>query len=466
MTDVIQQTETQPADNEIVQLLLDEGTKAFALHEYESAMQKYGEACQILDLTYGALSSECGDAYFLYGRALLNYAIQQSSVLGGRATKAADADADDADATVPTNNPRFHFEGDGDVDPVEEEMEDEGTGDMDGDGDGDGDAVGENEEDANTDGGPSSAAAPAEPEIDDFEYAWEVLDIARVIYARTDTDEARLKLADVYLCLGDISMETEKFDQAIHDFREAIKLKSERLSPSDRQLAEAHYKLALVLEYSSRLDEQRLAVEHTEMAVRVLKNRVEVLKKLIAEREEGVGKGKGKEGEGNSTRGEDADEKEVVELEELIPDMEQKAEDLRAAQYAKDSADDLLREVLAVSGSPTQGSSSSSSSAQPVHDLNSLIKRKPKQPGPMVAGKGAAAVEGVVAGENTATAGESAAATGDNTAAAGESTVAGEREDSEDSGVGVATKRKVEEAKEGEEEEGEEGVEGRKKVKM
>lgn len=79
-----------------------------------------------------------------------------------------------------------------------------------------------------------------------------------------------------------------------------------------------------MLEYSSRLDEQRLAVEHTEMAVRVLKNRVEVLRKLIAEREEGVGKGKGKEGEGNSTRGEDADEKEVAELEELIPDMEQK----------------------------------------------------------------------------------------------------------------------------------------------
>lgn len=95
-----------------------------------------------------------------------------------------------------------------------EEEEDEGTGDMDDDGDGgdgDGDvdaAVGENEQDANIDGGPSSAAGAAEPEIDDFEYAWEVLDIARVIYTRTDTDEARLRLADVYLCLGDISMET------------------------------------------------------------------------------------------------------------------------------------------------------------------------------------------------------------------------------------------------------------------
>jgi HAT1-interacting factor 1 len=50
-----------------------------------------------------------------------------------------------------------------------------------------------------------------EPE-DDFNAAWEVLDLARAIYDRQaseeDDDEVRLKLADTYIALGDVSLET------------------------------------------------------------------------------------------------------------------------------------------------------------------------------------------------------------------------------------------------------------------
>jgi len=48
-----------------------------------------------------------------------------------------------------------------------------------------------------------------EPE-DDFNAAWEVLDLARAIFDKQegDDEEVRLKLADTYITLGDVSLET------------------------------------------------------------------------------------------------------------------------------------------------------------------------------------------------------------------------------------------------------------------
>lgn len=50
-----------------------------------------------------------------------------------------------------------------------------------------------------------------EPE-DDFNAAWEVLDLARAIYDKQnqedDNEEVKLKLADTYIALGDVSLET------------------------------------------------------------------------------------------------------------------------------------------------------------------------------------------------------------------------------------------------------------------
>jgi len=52
-----------------------------------------------------------------------------------------------------------------------------------------------------------------EPE-DDFNAAWEVLDLARAIYEKQKDedgdDEVKLKLADTFIALGDVSLETGK----------------------------------------------------------------------------------------------------------------------------------------------------------------------------------------------------------------------------------------------------------------
>ena len=43
---------------------------------------------------------------------------------------------------------------------------------------------------------------------DDFNAAWEVLDLSRAFYEKKDDEESRLKLADCYVALGDVSLET------------------------------------------------------------------------------------------------------------------------------------------------------------------------------------------------------------------------------------------------------------------
>jgi hypothetical protein len=39
------------------------------------------------DNQFGELAPECADAYYMYGKALLQYAIQQNTVLGNKAAE-------------------------------------------------------------------------------------------------------------------------------------------------------------------------------------------------------------------------------------------------------------------------------------------------------------------------------------------------------------------------------------------
>ena len=61
--------------------------------------------------------------------------------------------------------------------------------------------------------GEAEAEGGEEPE-DDYNAAWEVLDVARTIYIKVLEDskeemkEEKMKLADTYLALGDVSCET------------------------------------------------------------------------------------------------------------------------------------------------------------------------------------------------------------------------------------------------------------------
>ncbi|KAJ7812036.1 hypothetical protein B0H14DRAFT_3090550 [Mycena olivaceomarginata] len=225
---------------------VEHAKRAFALDKYEQALitKKCGED-----------APETADLYFAYGKALLENAISQSSVLG----KDQPEDGAEEAQGSSSNGPILSFTGDAEDTEVDlKDIAEEADAGEDGDAEPDDDA---------------------EPE-DDFNAAWEVLDLARAIYARQTADDAtdedvQLKLADTYIALGDVSLETEKFDQAITDYEAGLKLKDSLLPRSSRQIAEAHYKLSMVLDLTSgRLGD---AISHAEHALESIECRLELL---------------------------------------------------------------------------------------------------------------------------------------------------------------------------------------------
>lgn len=71
----------------------------------------------------------------------------------------------------------------------------------------------------------------------------------------------------------------EKFDQAITDYETGVELKLELLPQSSRQIAEAHYKLSIVLDMSSgRLSD---AIEHAEKALASVEGRLAELRNAV-----------------------------------------------------------------------------------------------------------------------------------------------------------------------------------------
>ncbi|KAG0379420.1 hypothetical protein BGX24_000509 [Mortierella sp. AD032] len=339
-----------PETEEAIQTMNDAGAKAFALQDYELAVEKFGLASEMLGQVYGETNTKCADTLFMYGKALLEHAIQQSSVLGGVTEKKSNKELEavvaaatggvigGSSSSAAPSNPRFVFEGDEDDDEDEEEGEDGQEG-----GEGEG---GEGDDQ------------------DDFAVAWDVLDLARVLFHRMGTEEALLKLGDVHIALGDVSLESENFEQAVNDYREAITIKEARLDADDRQLAEAHYKLALALEYSP--NESALAQEHIHKASNVLKDRIQKLNALLAS-------GKGKARAVDASENETKLAAELVELHELVGEMEQKTQDLIANMNKKAPVEgqtqlEMLNDIIV------------QQKTQSAIDISSLIKPKSTKP--------------------------------------------------------------------------------------
>ncbi|KAF7983336.1 hypothetical protein HWV62_22293 [Athelia sp. TMB] len=370
-----------------IQESIDQAKRAFALKKYEQAVDHYATALELATEKYGEDAPESADLYFAYGKALLENAISQSNVLG-KDQPEDDAPEPDAKASGSgSGGPILSFSGDA------EDLEEGGEGE-----EPTVDLFAEalkrktevEDEDEEEDEG-------AEPE-DDFNAAWEVLDLARAIYdkGKDESDEVKLKLADTYITLGDISLETEKFDQAILDYEAGLQLKHSLLPLSSRQIAEAHYKLSMVLDLTSgRLSD---AIIHAEKALESVEARLVELRdgltgKLKPESRGQApaaspnGKGKGKATGGKLVRDDLVQnmtkpqiEGEVKELEELKEDLALKVEELKTSPNEPGiDAPTLAAKVL--DQELNSGTGSASLAPVAVNDLTSMVvKRKKKAP--------------------------------------------------------------------------------------
>ncbi|KAJ3296337.1 hypothetical protein HDU79_007021 [Rhizoclosmatium sp. JEL0117] len=324
--------------NELIAL----GKKYSATGDFEKAVEVLGCASAKLADVHGADSPLCADVLFLYGAALFENAVAKLSPLGGSVDAAnEDAAADATDAAKESG--RFVFEGDAD--------------------------------DLN-EGASSSSAAPAEPVADadnsnqeeeqdgeggdaedeeegsDMQLAWETLDLARLGYQKMGP-EGELKMADVLLALGDVSLEQAQWAQAIEDFTAAITIKSNRLSADDRELAEANYKLSLAHEFAEDFDK---ALECQETVMSVLNKKLASLKDLQGEQLT------------------DRVIQETEDIEGLLADIKSKIIDLNlqkseAAKKAAAAAEES-------NASSTLASTSTTTAPAVVNDISGLVKSK------------------------------------------------------------------------------------------
>ncbi|KAF5362162.1 hypothetical protein D9756_002240 [Leucocoprinus leucothites] len=352
---------------------VEQAKRAFALRKYEQAVDFYATALEFATEKHGEDAPETADLYFSYGRALLENAITSSGVLG---KDQPEAPAEDEPETNSANGPILSFSGDAEEDPAVDLFASAEK------------AVVEEEKAA------AEAGEEEEEPEDDFNAAWEVLDLARAIYDRQvkqdGDDEVKLKLADTYIALGDVSLETEKFDQAIQDYEAGLQHKIGLLPKSSRQIAEAHYKLSMVLDLTSgRLAD---AIGHAQSALASVEARLAELQAGLAgqlpplpEEPSVDPKGKGKavarlvRDDSVQKMPKQRIESEIKELSGLKDDLALKVEELKTSpndtlgQSAPALVAQALDKELNVGVKPSE-------LPQTVNDLTGIIKKKKKAP--------------------------------------------------------------------------------------
>ncbi|KAG6909345.1 hypothetical protein DXG01_000945 [Tephrocybe rancida] len=377
-----QNTPATDAPEVTIESAIEHAKRAFALKKFEQAVEHYATALELMTKKVGEDSPETADLYFSYGKALLENAISQSSVLGKE--QAEDDHEEDAPVGANGKGPILSFSGDAedadDDDPAVDLFAQAAQTIAEAEATGEGEDEDEDDE--------------AEPE-DDFNAAWEVLDLARAIYDKAkdeeDDDEIRLKLADTYIALGDVSLETEKFDQAITDYEAGLALKTQLLPISSRQIAEAHYKLSMVLDLTSgRLSD---AIVQAEKALESVESRLAELRDglsgqlpPIPQEEKPSAKGKGKSTGTRLVRDDLVQnmsktqiEAEIKDLAELREDLALKVEELKTApnETANGAISAPAKAEQALDRELNGGSSVTSGAAPAVvNDLTSMVKKK------------------------------------------------------------------------------------------
>jgi len=257
--------------------LCAKGTAQYARKNYVEATDLYAQAAEIQDEVNGEMSPDNAEILFLYGRAQFKVGVSNSDVLGGKSGGAEKKKPNGAKSKKPVAPKKETSE----LDRITEEgvaivAEQNGhsvkpeetdakkplfqfTGD-------------ENFEDSDEDEEPEEEPN-GEDDEDDLGNAYEVLEIARVLFEKKldqpdenqthgtgkgkdagdspMTKHIKERLSDTHDLLAEICLENERFPEAVTDFRSALAHKLELYPEDSPIIAEAHFKLSLALEFAS-----------------------------------------------------------------------------------------------------------------------------------------------------------------------------------------------------------------------
>jgi HAT1-interacting factor 1 len=424
--------------------LVAKATAEYAVKHYSEAAELFSQAAELQTELNGEMAPENADLLYSYGKCLYFLAQQTSSVLGGTAASAqlssskekkapkkrkangtthAESSTNGQSSKSGADKPADTVPNVGDVmreSDVKPGNDAEGKSDkpyfqISGD-----DAGWDESDESDADKDPE---AEEEEEEDDFATAYELLDLARVLYlkkldqaeesALKDSDkgkyiasidltpevkELKARVADIYDLQAEVSLEGEKYSAAVTDLKACLALREELEPPESSILAECHYKLSLGLEFSSQSQQRdqdgnpvgeisidweirNEAVAQQEKAIDCCKLRVAKETKALETLEAGPQKDKAMA--------------QVEDVQEMIGEMDVRLAELRKPpvnvkaeteeQMVKEQISGVLGSLLGSGATEEQKKEKLAQVSETANDLSGLVKRK-KPKGPQASG--------------------------------------------------------------------------------
>jgi len=286
--------------------LLASGIELFEDGDYADAAAELGSASELFAKVFGETADECGEAYLMYGKALLNVSIMENEVLG-YALEGMELEDDaktlpqvesptklkDEEVTVVKSdvikafNEHFnaynvlaqhHFAEVTDVCCEDSDAEDVNM-------DTDSPKSPSKPESTSTEepDSPSALDAAAE-DTSNLQLAWEMLELAKMIYERKSKNVVPEKKREVMSALweatsglGEVAMEAGNFSQALEEFSSCLEARKSLLPKDSRSIAEAHFQKSRAEAALRKTAESESSVR---AAIAVLEERVDNLSKM------------------------------------------------------------------------------------------------------------------------------------------------------------------------------------------
>jgi len=386
------------------------GKRHLLVSDVPAAVTSLAQSCELLSTQFGETAKECAESYYYYGKALLELSRLESGVLGN-ALDGVPEEGDEAntsqveDPAKMTDDEKKEVEekvGEALEENFQESLqkkEEKSKESKEGEGKSEESKAGESKSEESKEGGAGTSEGSKDKEVEttedegmeegddseaeesngedmdaeksttegdsekkdeeeepsNLQLAWEMLELAKMVYTKqaeesaVDTKaEIEEKLCSTMLALGEVSLENENYKQAVEDIRMCLK-KQEILPKDSRVVAETHYQLGVALGFNSEFEE---AVESLNSAIKIIKERINKIKKGI------------KSPKKSPTKDE---KKEVTELEALIPEIEEKITDTQ----------DMKKEAEAKTKDGNEGLTSSSGDKTESKNVTSIaVKRK------------------------------------------------------------------------------------------
>ena len=358
---------SKPSTGELDDLIA-KATATYAVKDYNASAEFFSRATEIQADLNGEMSPENADLLYLYGRCLYHVAVRRSDVLGSKvAGEKQDGPSKQSRPLQNSDKPKDSVESEDRV--VEEsvalivEENDASTNSPQPSGDqsrpyfqftGDENFDDSDEEDEEDE---QQAEGEEEEDEDDFATAFELLDLARILLSKKleaaeaeegkgfgelgNVRQIKERLADTHDLQAEISLEGERFPNAVEDLRAALNLKQQLYPRESSYIAETHYKLSLALEFSSvtkqkdengetdddadaQIDEvmREEAAKEMEAAIASCQLRISNEKENLRVETQDGGQPK-------------ASQRQIEEVEEMVKDMEQRVRLFRASLHER-----------------------------------------------------------------------------------------------------------------------------------